>query len=72
MAQFGWYALQIAIIGGITAFSVIELFPMMDETGGRVGLHIPILIGIVFAAAATYAINDVRNWLARRRQRRHG
>lgn len=70
MKQLGWYALQIAIIGGITAFAVWELFPMMESTGDRVGLHVPVLIGFLFAAAATYAINDIGNWLSRRRQRR--
>ena len=71
MKQLGWYALQIAIVGGITAVVVYNIYPLQDAVGEpRTPLHIPVLIGLVFAAGATYAINDIRNWLTRRKQRR--
>ena len=57
-------ALQTVIVGGMLVFYVEVLEPTMEEP---VGLHIPLLMGTLFALGATYAITDISDWLARRR-----
>jgi hypothetical protein len=56
--------MQTVIIGGMLVFYVEILEPTMEEP---VGLHVPMMLGTLFALGVTYAITDISDWLARRR-----
>ena len=55
---------QFAIIAGFTAFCVYVIFPTMDEP---IGLHVPVIVGALFAVGFTYAASDLSAWWRKRR-----
>lgn len=56
MRQIFWYLIQSTIIGVVTVFSAWVIIPRMAEP---VGLHVPVILGVILAVGATYAINDI-------------